>query len=229
MPALPVPPNVNDRTSLQPGTLSIPSIAQSSTATLTLTFGTDGNQYNGVWVDFNQNGIFETSEYFTSGTNAGGSGTATVSIIVPASATLGQTRLRIRGGDDSQPSSGQSCGASNSSYGSAADYYVNITASVACAGTPGTPTATGPANACSGVAFALNATGLPPVGTTGITYQWQSSPAGAGTFANITGATTVPYNATQTAATDYQLLITCSNSGPYRYLASIKRWYEYLY
>ena len=125
-------PIYEDRTPLQPGTLSIPGIAAGTTASLTLTFGTDGNQYNGVWVDFNQDGIFSTSEYFTSATNAGASGTAVVSIVVPVGATLGNTRMRIRGGDDSQPTSAQACGAATSNWGSARDYLVNILPAPSC-------------------------------------------------------------------------------------------------
>jgi len=107
---------------------AIPDLRQSTTNTLMLTFSSDYNQYNGVWLDFNNDGIFEKSEFFTSGTNAGQNGTATVSIIVPVDATLGNLRMRIRGGDDAQPDSTQACGPSNSIYGQGQDYYVNIIA-----------------------------------------------------------------------------------------------------
>src|SRR5690606_4463036 len=43
-------------------------------------------------------------------------------------------------------------------------------------------------------------------------YQWQSSPQGAGTFTDIPGATSSSYNASQTAATDYRCIVTCTNS-----------------
>lgn len=107
---------------------AVPDLTQGFNSNLSLTFGSDANQYNGVWVDFDQDGTFETSEFFTSGTNAGSSGTVTVVIAVPGTATLGNTRLRIRGGDDTQPTSAQACGASASSYGQAQDYFVNIVA-----------------------------------------------------------------------------------------------------
>ncbi len=43
--------------------------------------------------------------------------------------------------------------------------------------------------------------------STGLQLQWQSSPAGAGTFTDVAGATTNPYTtATLTTATDYQLV-----------------------
>ncbi|MBK6347556.1 MAG: hypothetical protein IPF68_16815 [Bacteroidales bacterium] len=56
----------------------------------------------------------------------GASGTATVVIAVPVGASLGITRMSVRGGDDSQPTSAQACGASGSAYGQAHDYLVNI-------------------------------------------------------------------------------------------------------
>jgi hypothetical protein len=50
--------------------------------------------------------------------------------------------------------------------------------------------------------------------TPGITFQWQSSPAGANTFTNISGATLDLYNATGVAvSTDFRCVVTCSNSG----------------
>ena len=212
-------PYYRDYSSAQTGstaTLQVPTLYAGTPATLTLNFGSDSNQYNGVWIDFNQNGVFETSEYFTSGTNAGASGTATVTITIPATAAVvaGQTKMRIRGGDDSQPTSSQACGASSSSYGEAEDYLVNIVA-LPCTGTPPALTATASAaSVCGGTGFTLSATGL-AAGTTGVTYQWQSSPAGAGTFANIGTVQTAPFYtvASQTAATDYRVVATCAGGG----------------
>ena len=212
-------PYYRDYASAQTGstaTLQVPTLYAGTPTPLTLNFGSDGSQYNGVWIDFNQNGVFETSEYFTSGTNAGASGTATVTITIPATAAVvaGQTKMRIRGGDDSQPTSGQACGASSSSYGEAEDYLVNIVA-VPCTGTLPALTATASAaSVCGGTSFTLTVTGL-AAGATGVTYQWQSSPAGANTFANIGAVQTAPtYTvASQTAATDYRVVATCAGGG----------------
>src|SRR5690606_22617604 len=44
------------------------------------------------------------------------------------------------------------------------------------------------------------------------TYQWQSSPQGANTFTNISGATNMSYTTNQTVATDYRCVVTCTNS-----------------
>ena len=128
-------------TSQQPTPIAIPALMQGQSYPLSLTFGTDGTQYNGVWIDFNQDGTFGTTEYFTSGSATSGSGTTTVTINIPPGATLGVTRMRIRGGDDSQPNSGQACGASGSSYGEAEDYLVRIISNLPCTAPATQPTA----------------------------------------------------------------------------------------
>ena len=195
---------------------AVPVLAPGASATVQVTFSTvDANQWSAVWIDFDHSGTFDASEYFTSGTNAGAGGTANISITVPLAALAGQTRMRIRGGDDSQPTSGQACGASLSNYGEGEDYLVNVAPSVACTGTPPATTATSSAaSVCTGTGFTLNATGITP-GTTGLTYQWQSSPAGANTFTNLGSAQTLSAYAVSSiaASTDYQVIVTCTAGG----------------
>ncbi len=174
-------------------TLQIPAIAQGSTATVRLTLGTDGTQYSAVWIDFNQNGTFETTEFFSLNTNAGGSGTpVAIPVAVPATATLGQTKMRVRGGDDSAITSDKACGASNSTYGEAEDYLVNIVAAGSC-------TATAATFSYPAASFCTNATTAPTVTL--------ASGATAGTFSSTTGLT---INATTGA-------ITLSSSTPGTY------------
>ena len=83
----------------------------------------------------------------------------------------------------------------------------------ACSGavTAGTASAS-VTNACANVPFNLLLTGA--TNGAGMTYQWQSSPVGAGTFTNIVGATTISYAvANQTAPRDYRCVVTCTNGG----------------
>ncbi|RZK56380.1 MAG: T9SS type A sorting domain-containing protein, partial [Hymenobacter sp.] len=132
---------------------------------------------------------------------------------VPAGAALGVTKMRIRGGDDTNdPTLGQACGASGSSYGEGEDYLVNIVATTPCAGTPPAITAASTAStACVNAAFTLSSTGV-AAGTTGLTYQWQSR-TGTAAFTNLPNATAATYTvASQTAATDYRLVVTCTAS-----------------
>lgn len=128
-----IPSNVSpyyiDYTSTQN---AIPYLNPGVASNLVLTFSSDGNQYNGVWIDFNQNGVFENTEFFTSNTNAGANGTATIVITPPLNSISGNTRMRIRAGEDSQLTSTQACGASSSSYGQAQDYIVKIIPNTPC-------------------------------------------------------------------------------------------------
>ena len=65
--------------------------------------------------------------------------------------------------------------------------------------------------ACSGVNFALSLQNT--TSGSGVTYQWQTSSNGV-TYANASGASTDPtYTASQTAATYYQCVVTCTGSG----------------
>ncbi|MCC6599889.1 MAG: hypothetical protein IT223_04360, partial [Crocinitomicaceae bacterium] len=105
---------------------AIPDLGRMLSYNLNLVSSYDVNQYNGVWVDFNGDADFSATEFFTSNTNAGSNGSATVVISVPFDAVLGNVRMRVRAGDDVQPLSSQACGASSSNYGNAQDYVVNI-------------------------------------------------------------------------------------------------------
>jgi len=106
--------------------VAIPNIQQLSTASVSVTFGSDPSQFAAIWIDFNQNGIFESSEGLISANAYLNGGTYVFNISVPAGAVLGNTRMRIRGGDDNALTLTQSCGASNSGFGETEDYIVNI-------------------------------------------------------------------------------------------------------
>lgn len=81
-----------------------------------------------------------------------------------------------------------------------------------CSGTPVAGTASAPDSVCSGVDFALTLTGYSS-GVSGLSFQWQWSATENGTYADVTGATTPTYNASQTAVTYYRCVVTCSNGG----------------
>lgn len=80
-----------------------------------------------------------------------------------------------------------------------------------CTGTPTAGAIQGPTIGCAGEVLTLTLNGT-SVGSN-MTYQWQSRPAGVGTFTNIAGATKVKYSTTITASTDYRCVVTCTNSG----------------
>lgn len=90
-------------------------------------------------------------------------------------------------------------------------YRWNNTATM-CTGTPtgGSSSASPATTTCSNMSTTLTATGMST--GCGIAYQWQSSPNGS-TWTNIAGANSLTYAATNSAATYYRLVTTCTNSG----------------
>ncbi|MCE3279059.1 MAG: hypothetical protein K0S44_1250 [Bacteroidetes bacterium] len=72
----------------------------------------------------------------------------------------------------------------------------------------GTAAAT-PSTICLGATTALSLSGHT---TTGVTYQWQSSPNNS-TWTNVTGATSATYTASPTSTTYYRCVISCSTPG----------------
>src|SRR5690606_2586351 len=87
-------------------------------------------------------------------------------------------------------------------------YYTALTS---CSGLPTAGVASATTRNCASEPFTLSLSGTTMAG--GITYQWESSPAGANNFSPISGATNSSHTVTnQTADTDYRAIITCTNS-----------------
>jgi hypothetical protein len=109
--------------------VAVPNLAIGSTNTITLNYGNDLNQFAFAWIDYNNNGDFNDPGEALGPqipANAGANGQSVINFTVPCSAQTGIFRLRIRGGDDVQPTAAQFCGASSSNYGEGEDYLVNI-------------------------------------------------------------------------------------------------------
>jgi hypothetical protein len=173
----------------------------------------------GLWIDYDHSGTFDASEYLALGSNAtntaGSTVTLTPTLAIPATALLGTTRMRVR--TQYFPTTSVLDGTSaclGTTYGETEDYTVTLAPSVACTGTPPAISLVSSATTvCGGTAITLTASGV-AAGTTGLSYQWQSSPVGANTFTNLGAAqTSVFYTvASQAAATDYRVVVTCTAS-----------------
>lgn len=190
-----------------PGTGSTTAdLQQGSTYTLNATFG--AASIASLWIDYDQNGVFDATEWVQLSTNAASVSTA---FTVPLGAMIGQTGMRIR-----TRGVGNTNGATDActSFGSGEteDYIVNIIAASACVGTPVAGTITASATTvCTGQPITLSATGY-TIGQ-GITFQWYAS-ANGGAAGPITGATNPTYMVPgQSVETDYYLEVTCTNPG----------------
>lgn len=91
--------------------------------TIVLSVGFSGQSYTenwGVWIDFNQNGTFETSEKVVTGSTSS-SGNLSYNFTVPTSALSGKTRMRVAMKWNGVPTPCETF-----SYGEVEDYIVTI-------------------------------------------------------------------------------------------------------
>jgi len=159
----------------------------SATTTLipgqTYTLSVTSGYYNGVgvWIDWNQNGTYDASEFINiSGNNnsAGVIWTGTATVTVPLTALSGITGMRVMTAYYCcYPAPIASTGACTAyTYGEDEDYLISITPLPAV---PPTPVEVGTPNCASGGQIA--ASGSAPAGET---WYWQTSATGTSTANN---------------------------------------------
>ncbi|MBS1775913.1 MAG: hypothetical protein JSS64_06490, partial [Bacteroidetes bacterium] len=172
-------------------------------ATQSTTYGVE------MWVDWDQSGTFDSSEY----TLLSSANPASATFTVPSNAMVGTTGLRLRSYVTTAFGAKGAC--SNISSGrETEDYILNIAAGNSCSGTPTAGTVYGvPDSTCPTIAFTLSDTSSTK--GTGLQYQWQKSPHGANTWTNISGATTIYYTVASgiTVPTDFRFVVSCIASG----------------
>ncbi|SOS55578.1 M4 family metallopeptidase [Tenacibaculum finnmarkense] len=106
-------------------TSKIATLGQGSSNEITVSAGFKSTAYTehwAVWIDFNQNGIFDTSEKVVTGASSS-KDYLTSTFEVPASALLGQTRMRV-----SMKYNASQTACETFKDGEVEDYTVNITA-----------------------------------------------------------------------------------------------------
>lgn len=175
---------------------------------------TDPFGWNGmikIWVDWNQDGIFDESEnVYTSADWIDAGETVTGSYEIPLSAVVGDTRMRVRilSSDDFD-----ACGFTENS-GESEDYKFTVVLADPCDEVAFSDvTVDGPESICAMHGFTVVSDGTPVA--SGITRIWQSrTPAGTGAWTDIAGAEGLNYVAAGISdATDYRYIITCEASG----------------
>jgi hypothetical protein len=102
----------------------------SASNTVAITMGSDGTQYGAAWIDFDRNGTYSIAENIgLTATSVGGGAIVTYTFAVPAGASLGLTRIRVRGGSDNIYTT-DAC--ATSAYGETEEYLVNIVTPPSC-------------------------------------------------------------------------------------------------
>lgn len=104
------------------------SLLQGSNHTITIQGGTYTPNNYAAWIDYDQNNVFSASEKLGEFTSTSSGQTQSFSFTVPAGATLGNTRLRVRGVylGTGEPTPVDPCFAY--AYGETEDYGITITA-----------------------------------------------------------------------------------------------------
>jgi len=172
---------------------------------------TSASYQSEVWVDWDQSGSFDSTEYFL----LPASTTPSVQITVPATAVTGLTGMRIRNTASTATLHGTTGACINIANGrETEDFVINVAAGVQCSGTPAVTgnISANDSSICNGLTVALSLSGFPQ--ELGIAYQWESSPSGLNTFTPISGATGFTYSsAALSADIDYRVAVTCTNTG----------------
>ena len=89
-----------------------------------------------VWIDYDQSGSYEPSEWTQVGTNIAGNTTGTVNITIPMTALTGNTGMRVRSrGNFNINGPGDAC--TNMGSGETEDYVINILPAPDCANPTG--------------------------------------------------------------------------------------------
>jgi hypothetical protein len=184
-----------------------------STYTLTLTGPYPSPKNSQLWIDFDNDGVFASTESI-GGVNSWGY-TTTATLTIPTTATAGARRMRFvseYGGMIYYPSINPCMGATSYMFADARDYVITVGSgsSAACTGAP----TGGTASYTSSYTCGHNAITLTDAGAssgTGISYQWEKSSDGGTTWTAISGATATTYTfAQENQNMKYRCAVTCS-------------------
>lgn len=109
--------------------VSVPNLAQGTPVPFSVQVGTCGDDYNNavkIYIDFNQNGLLTDpgEEVYVSPASTDGPHLETGSILIPITAQLGVTLMRVVNKETTDPTSITPCG--TYSWGETEDYLVNI-------------------------------------------------------------------------------------------------------
>lgn len=180
-----------------------------------LTVTLDESLFNvSAWIDFNQNSIYEASEWIKVDTISSAATSVTVSITIPTQAALGLTGLRFRAvyhneirNDKRRPST-PSTACLKLQYGKTDEYYVSIVEPTPCAGKPFVGNIKSDVQTlCSTRSAFLTLDSIDNV-SGGLIYQWEASTDNAN-WAPILNAQLPYVTVTQEKTTYYRCKARC--------------------
>ncbi|MBK9382378.1 MAG: choice-of-anchor J domain-containing protein [Chitinophagaceae bacterium] len=173
---------------------------------MSVSVGPGGTEHVAVWIDYNKNGQFETTEFTALG--SGNGSTVNGAVAVPASALTGTTRMRVRVRWSTALKGTQAC--IGGFFGETEDYNVNL---IPCVPATITSAPTSVSIVCgANASFTVAAAGSLP------TYSWQFRTSSSGIWQTVTnsgiysGATTATLSLTNIPQTysgyQYRALVT---------------------
>ncbi len=193
-------------------TLGVPDLLPGQTYTGTVSTNYTGmSEYVKIWIDLDDNGVFDATEQMAAvGPIGGSSPSTTFSAAIPMTATPGMKRMRVVLVWNSSPSG--PCG--SFSFGETHDYKVQVLSLVPCTNpvVPGTASFTPAGQSCPGFTKTLTLTGITLGG--GQTYEWESSPNNV-TYTSLGAPSLGPNLAVAPlVSTWYRCKVVCSGGTP---------------
>ncbi len=167
-----------------------------------------GNGTISLWIDYDQNGSFDASEFTQIAATAAANTPNSAAVLIPANALSGKTGMRVR-----YRLTGGANGATNActqNYGSGEteDYFITIAQQSPCVAPPTAGTASASANGiCAGISYTVQLNGN--TSGSGLSFQWQSS-LDSLTWSDISGAVSSFYATSALQSTYYRCYLTCS-------------------
>lgn len=176
-----------------------------------------GNHSAAIWIDYNDDGIFDDSERVTYTPSAIGPGVTAYFPEFIVENYPGVHRLRVvYAGNDSNFTVGSSLYPCylHTHLSEVEDYLVEILVLDECEGAPNAGVAMEDGDICANVPLSLSVTGASEY-TENLVGQWQSSPAGQNDWTDVAGAY---YHISQlpdgiAEPTDFRYVLACTTSG----------------
>ena len=185
------------------------TLTQGVTYNASVNIGRGGSGNVAIWIDYNNNGTFETTERYVNTVLVPVSGTVVIPILIPVNALVGNHRLRVVEVYSTTLATLDPCVAYT--YGETEDYTISVVAAAPCSGTP-VPGSTiaNLSSVCSGTSVNLSLQNQ--IAGSAITYQWQSGTSATGPWTNITSATTYTLTTAVSITTWFQCKVVCNGT-----------------